>query len=543
MTSRLLDIHDLYVSFGRDKKEVKAVRGASLHIDEGETVSLVGESGSGKSVTALSVMRLLPYPFAWHPGGSIQFEGQDLLQADERALRAVRGRRIAMVFQEPMTSLNPLHSILKQITEILHHGSDISDDEAEQRTIELLELVGLPNAEKRLGALPHELSGGQRQRVMIAMALANNPKLLIADEPTTAVDVTIQAQLIRLVEELQEKLGMAVLWITHDLVIVRRISDRIYVMNEGEIKETGTPSKIYTNPEHEYTKHLLASRPKPNPNVRSNGADVIMQAEDLRVWFPITAGLLKRTVDHVKAVDGISLTIRAGRTVGVVGESGSGKTTLGLALLRLVKATGGEVSYLGRDLLAVSQKELRELRAEMQIVFQDPYGSLSPRMSIGQIITEGLRAHGWKATTDERRRKVSEVLEEVDLPSRFQDRYPHELSGGERQRVAIARALILEPKFVVLDEPTSALDMSVQAQMVELLRELQDRRNLAYMFISHDLQVVRSLADYLVVMHRGKIVEQGHATQVYDDPQEPYTRALMAAAFEIRVVEEEAVSM
>ncbi len=542
MARRLLDIRDLHVSFGHGAKEVKAVRGVSLHIDEGETVSLVGESGSGKSVTALSVMRLLPYPLASHPGGSIVFDGRELMGAPDHEMRAVRGNGIAMIFQEPMTSLNPLHSIEKQIREtlLLHTLSD--SEEARERTIELLHVVGLPDPEKRLAALPHELSGGQRQRVMIAMALANGPDLLIADEPTTAVDVTIQAQLIRLVERLQEQLGMAVLWITHDLVIVRKISDRIYVMNEGEIKETGSPNKIFEHPEHPYTRHLLDARPRPNPQIRANGAREVMRADDLRVWFPITAGLLKRTVDHVKAVDGVSLAIGAGRTVGVVGESGSGKTTLGLALLRLVKSTGGSVHYMGQDLLAFGKRELRDMRAEMQVVFQDPYGSLSPRMSVGQIIAEGLLAHGWKADRRERRRVIAEALGEVDLPADFQDRYPHELSGGERQRVAIARVLVLKPKFIVLDEPTSALDMSVQAQIVELLRDLQQKHDLAYMFISHDLQVVRSLADYLVVMHRGKIVERGPADEVFDDPQEPYTRALMAAAFEIRVVEEQAVS-
>ena len=543
MTSRLVEVNDLHVSFGHGEKEVRAVRGVSFHIDRGETVSLVGESGSGKSVSALSIVRLLPYPYAWHPAGSVLFDGQELMNAPEEQMRSLRGNRIAMVFQEPMTSLNPLHVIEKQITEVLFVHKKMHALDARARAIELLTLVGLPNPEKRLAAYPHELSGGQRQRVMIAMALANEPDLLIMDEPTTAVDVTIQAQLIRLVEQLQQRMGMAILWITHDLVIVRKISDRIYVMNEGEVKETGTPHEIYEHPKHPYTQHLLASRPKPNPNVRSNGAAEVMRAEDLRVWFPIKAGLLRRTVDHVKAVDGVSIAIGAGRTVGIVGESGSGKTTLGMAMLRLVdrKIVQGRVVFAGRDLLALAGEELRDARSEMQVVFQDPFGSLSPRMAVGQIIAEGLRAHGWKAKGDEARQVIGDALAEVGLDPEFQDRYPHELSGGERQRVAVARALVLKPRFLVLDEPTSALDMSVQAQIIDLLRDLQARHNLAYMFISHDLQVVRALADYVVVMKDGHIVEQGPADTIFDNPQQPYTRALMAAAFEIEVVEEEAV--
>jgi microcin C transport system ATP-binding protein len=543
MASRIVDITDLHVSFGHGDKEVKAVRGVSFHIDRGETVSLVGESGSGKSVSALSIVRLLPYPYAWHPAGSVRFDGQELMNAPEETMRSLRGNRIAMVFQEPMTSLNPLHVIEKQITEVLFVHKKMHPADARARAVELLNVVGLPNPEKRLAAYPHELSGGQRQRVMIAMALANEPDLLIMDEPTTAVDVTIQAQLIRLVKQLQERMGMAILWITHDLVIVRKISDRIYVMNDGEVKETGTAQEIFEHPQHPYTQHLLASRPKPNPNIRRNGATEMMRADDLKVWFPIKAGLLRRTVDHVKAVDGVSIVIGQGRTVGVVGESGSGKTTLGMAMLRLVdrKIVQGNVVFAGRNLLSMVGEELRDARSEMQVVFQDPFGSLSPRMSVGQIIAEGLRAHGWKARGDEARQVIGDALAEVGLDADFQDRYPHELSGGERQRVAIARSLVLKPRFLVLDEPTSALDMSVQAQIVDLLTQLQDRHDLAYLFISHDLQVVRSLADYLVVMKDGRIVEQGPADEVFDNPKEAYTRALMAAAFEIEVVEEESV--
>ncbi len=542
--ARLLEIRDLHVSFGRGPKEVKAVRGVSLDIDEGETVSLVGESGSGKSVTALSILQLLPYPKAWHPSGSILFRGQELIGAPEDVLRSVRGGQIAMVFQEPMTSLNPLHTVLQQITETLHLHRNLSEAEARSATIRLLELVGLAEPEKRLKAYPHELSGGQRQRVMIAMALANEPDLLIADEPTTSVDVTIQAQILKLVKEIQAQMGMAILWITHDLNIVRKISDRIYVMHDGEVKEVGSSQEIFERPRHPYTRHLLDSRPTGRAASSADGQE-ILRAEDMRVWFPIKAGVLRRTVDHVKAVDGVSLAIRAGQTVGVVGESGSGKTTLALAILRLTDRAdiSGRLVYMGQDVFALPKESMRRLRRDLQIVFQDPYGSLSPRMSVGQIISEGLLAHGLHAKTLEARRQlIAEALVEVGLEPEMQDRYPHEFSGGQRQRIAIARALVLKPKFVVLDEPTSALDMSVQAQILELLRDLQKKYNLAYMFISHDLQVVRALANYVVVMHLGKIVEQGPAEEVFEHPREPYTRALMAAALNLEVVEEAAVS-
>lgn len=542
--TRLLEIRDLHVSFGRGAGEVKAVRGVSLDIDEGETVSLVGESGSGKSVTALSILQLLPYPKAWHPAGSIKFRGQELMGAPEDVLRSVRGNQIAMVFQEPMTSLNPLHTVLRQISETLQLHRSMSDGQARAETIRLLELVGLSEPEKRLTAYPHELSGGQRQRVMIAMALANEPDLLIADEPTTSVDVTIQAQILKLVKSIQAQMGMAILWITHDLNIVRKISDRIYVMHDGEVKEVGSPEEIFERPQHPYTQHLLASRPKGRAAPVRADAPEIIRVEDMRVWFPIKAGILRRTKDYVKAVDGVSLAIRAGQTVGVVGESGSGKTTLALAMLRLVDQAQieGRLLYLGQDLFALAPEAMRRLRRDLQIVFQDPYGSLSPRMSVGQIISEGLIAHGLHAkTAEERRALIGEALAEVGLEPEMQDRYPHEFSGGQRQRIAVARALVLKPKFVVLDEPTSALDMSVQAQILELLRELQKKHDLAYMFISHDLQVIRSLADYVVVMHMGKIVEQGPADRIFEQPREPYTRALMAAALDLEVVEEAAV--
>ncbi|MFN8422341.1 MAG: ABC transporter ATP-binding protein [Anaerolineae bacterium] len=539
----LLAVDGLHVSFGRGEREVKAVRGVSFHVDPGETVALVGESGSGKSVSALSILQLLPYPKAWHPAGSIRLRGEELIGAPDARLRAIRGDRIAMVVQEPMTSLNPLHSIERQVSEVLMLHRRLLPPAARARTIELLELVGLPDARRRLAALPHELSGGQRQRVMIAMALANEPDLLIADEPTTAVDVTIQAQILKLVEELQARMGMAVLWITHDLGIVRKISDRVYVMHEGEIKESGATAEVFARPRHAYTRMLLAAQPGARQAPPPGDAPELARVTDLRVWFPLRRGILQRVTGHVKAVDGISLTVRAGRTVGVVGESGSGKTTLGLAMLRLVKATGGSLRFEGRDLLAVPPRELRALRSDLQVVFQDPFASLSPRMSVAQIIEEGLEAHGRLAKTEAARRAVvGELLTEVGLDPAMQDRYPHEFSGGQRQRIAIARALALRPRFIVLDEPTSALDMSWQAEILDLLRDLQRRHGLAYVFISHDLKVIRALADELIVMHEGRIVEQGPAEAIFDAPREPYTRALLAAALDLEVVEVEAVS-
>ncbi|MEO8083863.1 MAG: ABC transporter ATP-binding protein [Ardenticatenales bacterium] len=538
-----MTVDELRVTFGRGEREVKAVRGVSFHIDPGETVALVGESGSGKSVSALSILQLLPYPKAWHPGGSIRLRGEELIGAPAARLRAIRGDRIAMVFQEPMTSLNPLHSIEHQVSEVLMLHRRMLPPAARERTIALLELVGLPDAQRRLKAFPHELSGGQRQRVMIAMALANEPDLLIADEPTTAVDVTIQAQILRLVKELQEQMGMAVLWITHDLGIVRKISDRVYVMHEGEVKESGTTREVFTRPQHAYTRMLLAAQPGVRHARPPGDAPELLRVTDLRVWFPLRRGILQRVTGYVKAVDGISLTVRAGRTVGVVGESGSGKTTLGLAMLRLLKATGGSLQFDGRDLLAVPPRELRALRSDLQIVFQDPYASLSPRMSVAQIIEEGLEAHGRLAPTETARRAVlDDLLTEVGLEPAMQDRYPHEFSGGQRQRIAIARALALRPRFIVLDEPTSALDMSWQAEILDLLRDLQRRHGLAYLFISHDLKVIRALADELVVMHDGRIVEQGAAEAIFDAPREPYTRALLAAALDLEVVEAGAVS-
>ena len=536
----LVEVTDLAVSFGRDAREVKAVRGVSFAIRRGETFALVGESGSGKSVTALSLLQLLPYPFAWHPKGSIKVEGHEFMGAAMDTLHQIRGNRISMVFQEPMTSLNPLHNIERQINEVLSLHKGLAPGAARARTLELLQMVGLHDAEHRLGAYPHQLSGGQRQRVMIAMALANEPDLLIADEPTTAVDVTIQAQLLTLLRDLQRRLGMAVLLITHDLGIVRKMAERVAVMKDGAIVEEGATAAVFADPRHSYTQMLLAAEPKGAPLRPAAGAAAVMAGVDVKVHFPIKAGVFRRTVGYVKAVDGVTLTVRAGHTIGVVGESGSGKTTLGLALLRLLKSQGairfGDIDLQGKGFRAV-----RPLRREMQVVFQDPFGSLSPRMSVGQIVGEGLDIHRIGATADDRRALISGALREVGLDPETQDRYPHEFSGGQRQRIAIARAIVLKPKFIVLDEPTSALDMSVQAQIVDLLRELQRRHDLAYLFISHDLKVVRALASEVIVMRDGKVVELGSAESIFTVPRAPYTRALMAAAFELEAVETGAV--
>ena len=534
----LLRVRDLSVQFemGRAGK-FTAVDRVSFELHRGETLALVGESGSGKSVTALSVLQLLPYPLASHPSGTIEYRGEELLGAGEGRLREVRGNRIAMIFQEPMTSLNPLHTIEKQIGEALTIHKGLSREAARARIVELLQLVGLgEQAKKRLDAYPHQLSGGQRQRVMIAMALANEPDILIADEPTTAVDVTIQAQLLKLLKELQEKLGMAILFITHDLGVVRRLAHRVAVMNKGRIVEAGPVAEVFDKPQHDYTRHLLAAEPKGKAGARDANARTVLRGGDIRVWFPIKAGVFRRTIGHVKAVDGIDVNLKAGHTLGVVGESGSGKTTLGLALLRLERADGA-IEFDGRDIVKLRGGDLRPLRKEMQIVFQDPYGSLSPRMSVAEIVAEGLAIHEPGLSDAERDARVVSALNEVRLEPSTRHRYPHEFSGGQRQRIAIARALVLKPKLVVLDEPTSALDMSVQAQIVDLLRELQAKHGLAYVFISHDLKVVRALADDVLVMKDGKAVEQGTAAQIFESPQAPYTKALMAAAFEHKVVE------
>jgi microcin C transport system ATP-binding protein len=536
----LVEVKDLAVHFRVGSRTIEAVKGLSFSIAKGETLALVGESGSGKSVTALSVLQLLPYPAASHPKGSILVDGKEMVGANAATLTEVRGNRVAMVFQEPMTSLNPLHTIERQISEtlILHKG--LVPEAARARALELLQMVGLREAEKRLTAYPHELSGGQRQRVMIAMALANEPDLLIADEPTTALDVTIQAQILALLQDLQKKMGMAMLLITHDLGIVRHMADRICVMTGGEIVEQGKAADIFENPQHPYTQKLLAAEPGGKPERAARDAAPVMEASDVRVWFPIKKGVFRRTVDYIKAVDGISVTLREGRTLGVVGESGSGKTTLGLALLRLERSTG-EIRFGDTELHGLGESDVRPLRREMQIVFQDPYSSLSPRLSIGQIIGEGLAVHGIGKDAAEREELIEAALTEVGLDPAARHRYPHEFSGGQRQRVSIARALVLKPRLIVLDEPTSALDMSVQAQIVDLLRELQDHHKLAYMFISHDLRVVRALADEVLVMQHGKAVEHGLADEIFDAPKTPYTRALMAAAFDLAVAETDAI--
>ncbi|WP_407530514.1 ABC transporter ATP-binding protein [Methylobacterium oryzisoli] len=531
MTPALLSVEDLSVAFRQGGRETRAVDRVSFEIRPGETLALVGESGSGKSVTALSVLRLLDGA-AHHPGGRILFRGRDLLSLRETEMRRVRGADITMVFQEPMTSLNPLHRIADQIGEVLRLHRGMSEREARARTLDLLTLVGIRDAERRLSAYPHELSGGQRQRVMIAMALACEPDLLIADEPTTALDVTVQAQILALLADLKARLGMAMLFITHDLGVVRRVADRVCVMLQGRIVETGPVAEVFADPQHDYTRRLLAAEPKGRGNPVPDGAETLVEAGPVRVWFPIKQGFLRRTVGHVKAVDGVSVRVRAGETVGVVGESGSGKTTLGLALLRLT-ASEGPIVYLGRRLDGLSAGAMRPLRREMQVVFQDPYGSLSPRMSVAEIVEEGLLVQKTTRTPAERRDVVARALEDVGLDPEAMDRYPHEFSGGQRQRIAIARAMALDPRFVVLDEPTSALDMSVQAQIVALLRELQRRRGLGYLFISHDLKVVRALANRVMVMQNGQVVEEGEAETLFTAPRTAYTRALFAAAFDL----------
>ncbi|MDR6188193.1 microcin C transport system ATP-binding protein [Agrobacterium pusense] len=537
----LLSVRDLSVAFHQGGATSVAVDHVSFDLMSGEVVALVGESGSGKSVTANSILKLLPYPAASHPSGKILFDGKDMLTLPERSLRAVRGNDITMIFQEPMTSLNPLHTIERQIGEILELHQAITGSEARERTLELLRQVGIREPEKRLKAYPHELSGGQRQRVMIAMALANRPKLLIADEPTTALDVTVQAQILELLGDLKKQHGMSMLFITHDLGIVRKFADRVCVMTKGKIVETGTVEQVFNDPQHAYTRHLLAAEPKGEPPVSDSSKPVVMQGDDIKVWFPIKAGLMRRVVDHVKAVDGIDITLRAGQTVGVVGESGSGKTTLGLALSRLI-ASEGRISFIGQSIDHYSYEMMKPLRNRLQVVFQDPYGSLSPRMSVGEIVAEGLKVHERSLSADERDTRVATALEEVGLDPSTRWRYPHEFSGGQRQRIAIARAMVLKPRFVMLDEPTSALDMSVQAQVVDLLRDLQAKHELAYLFISHDLKVVKALANDLIVMRHGKVVESGPAAEIFASPQQDYTRALLAAAFHIEAVKTKAIS-
>ncbi|WP_347311314.1 ABC transporter ATP-binding protein [Defluviimonas sp. SAOS-178_SWC] len=525
--STVLDIRDLRVDFRQDGRIIHAVKGVSFSVGKGETVALVGESGSGKSVTALSTVALLGGNA--DVAGSVTYLGREMIGAPEPVLRDVRGNDISFIFQEPMTSLNPLHTLEKQLSESLALHQDLSGEAARARIVELLEKVGIDAPERRLADYPHQLSGGQRQRVMIAMALANGPELLIADEPTTALDVTIQAQILDLLADLKEREGLSLLFISHDLGIVRRIADRVCVMQGGEIVEQGPVAEIFANPQHPYTQKLLAAEPHGRPDPVAEGAEEIVRTEDLRIWFPIQRGLLRKTVGHVKAVNAASISVRAGETLGIVGESGSGKTTLALAIMRLI-ASEGPILYLGQDISRWRPRELRKLRRDMQIVFQDPYGSLSPRMTCEQIIAEGLTVHGVEEGRD-RREMVAEIMTEVGLDPATMERYPHEFSGGQRQRIAIARAMILRPKVVVLDEPTSALDMTVQVQIVELLRSLQRRYGLAYLFISHDLRVIRALSHKIIVMKAGDVVEAGTSAAIFDTPKSDYTRELMAAAF------------
>ncbi len=538
--SPLLSVQDLSVAFRQGGRETLAVDRVSFDLARGETLAIVGESGSGKSVTALSILKLLNYPSAHHPSGKVLFEGQDLIAADEDAMRKVRGNDITMVFQEPMTSLNPLHTIQRQIGEILELHKGLRGEAARTRTLELLELVGIRDAASRLDAYPHQLSGGQRQRVMIAMALANEPHLLIADEPTTALDVTVQAQILKLLKELQERLGMAMLFITHDLGIVRRIADRVCVMLKGQIVEQGPVAEIFGNPQHPYTQRLLAAEPKGRPAPVPDDAATLVEAGPIKVWFPIKTGFLRKTTGHLKAVDGISVKVRAGETLGVVGESGSGKTTLGLALLRLISSEG-PIVFLGDRIDGLSSAQVRPKRKDLQVVFQDPYGSLSPRMSVAEIVAEGLTVQAKQQSYAQRREVVAQALTDVGLDPSAMDRYPHEFSGGQRQRIAIARAMALDPRFIVLDEPTSALDMSVQVQIVELLRDLQARRQLGYLFISHDLKVVRAMAHRVVVMQNGRVVEEGPAETIFSQPRQAYTQALLAAALNLEPASSAAV--
>lgn len=539
MSKELLKVKNLTVDFktpdiDNSGRVFHAVKGVSFDIKAGQTVALVGESGSGKSVTALSVMRLLPYPTASHGDkSSITFENEELIGKNEKYMRSIRGSKIGMIFQEPQTALNPLHTVEKQISEILKIHQGMSGDKARKRTLELLDLVGLPHLKERLNAYPHELSGGQRQRVMIAMALANDPDLLIADEPTTALDVTIQAQILELLQDLQKKLGMAILLITHDLSVVEKMADYVCVMRHGEIVEQNDAKSLFAKPQHDYTKMLLDTIPRGTAQAFNKDAPIIMQGRDIKVSFPKNVNFFGKATSHVKAVDHIDITIRRGETLGVVGESGSGKSTLGFATLRLLDAQG-ELIFDGTDISNFKKKAMRPLRSRMQIVFQDPYSSLSPRMSVLQIIEEGLKLHRKDLSDKQRDELVVKALQDVHMDPETRHRYPHEFSGGQRQRIAIARAMVLAPELVILDEPTSALDVSVQAEIVDLLRELQHKHELSYMFISHDLRVVRAMSHSLLVMKDGKVIEHGSAADIFDNPKEEYTKALLDAAMNLK---------
>ncbi len=531
--SPLLSVSDLSVQFKTPGGNFDAVKHVSFSIEKGETLALVGESGSGKSVTALSLLQLLPYPLASHPNGSIKFNEEKIIGASEKKLRTIRGSQIGMIFQEPLTSLNPLHTIERQIAEVILLHKKASKAAVRARVIELLEFVGLPKLKDRLNAYPHQLSGGQRQRVMIAMALANDPELLIADEPTTALDVTIQAQVLELLDDLKKRLGMALLIITHDLKIVEKMADKVCVMKNGEIVEQKSKNDLFAAPAHDYTKMLLAAQPKGNTTPSNQNAAVLIEAKNLKVWFPAKKTFLGKPTSFVKAVDDVSFKIRQQQTLGVVGESGSGKTTLGLALLKLTQSEG-QVTFDGKDISDIKGNDLRNLRGDMQIVFQDPFGSLSPRMTVAQIIGEGLEVHRKDLKAADRDTLVIEALKDVRLDPETRHRYPHEFSGGQRQRISIARALVLHPKLLILDEPTSALDVSVQAQIVDLLRELQERHKLSYLFISHDLRVVKALAHDVMVMKDGVEVESGPAAEIFENPKTDYTKALLQAALHLK---------
>ncbi len=531
----LLRIQNLSVSFKTKDGPFCAVDNISFDIEKGQTVAIVGESGSGKSVTALAVMKLLPYPLAEHTGDSkILFEGKDLIQESDAQMRSIRGKKISMIFQEPLTALNPLHTIERQIGEVLFLHQRMNKSDAKARILELLDLVGLSNLKDRLNAYPHELSGGQRQRVMIAMALANDPEILIADEPTTALDVTIQAQILELLQDLKNRLGMALIIITHDLKIVEKMADTVCVMQHGNLVEKKDSKSLFAKPEHDYTKHLLSAQPKGDAIPANTNEPEILKANNIKVYFPIKTSRLFAPKEYVRAVEDVSLSVRRGQTLGVVGESGSGKTTLGMALLRLTPLHAGSINFDGTNISNHSRKMMKHLRADMQVVFQDPFGSLSPRMSVSDIIDEGLRVHQRVLSGHDRDDLVIETLKDVNMDPDTRHRYPHEFSGGQRQRISIARALILRPKFIVLDEPTSALDVSVQAQIIDLLRALQEKYNLAYMFISHDLRVVRALSHDVIVMKDGKVVESGAAQSVFDKPQQDYTKKLMAASLDLK---------
>lgn len=526
---QLLEVKNLSVSFRNSKGDIEAVKDVSFNIKKGELVAVVGESGSGKSVTALSIMQLLPYPLAYHPHGEIIFDGTDVMKLSEKQLQNIRGRRISMIFQEPMTSLNPLHTIEKQLTESILLHKNMSRKQAHKRCMELMELVELSSLKDRMDSYPHKLSGGQRQRVMIAMALACEPELLIADEPTTALDVTVQAQILKLLKDLQKKLGMAILLITHDLTIVKKISDRVCVMHQGKMVEEGKTSSIFKNPEHEYTKHLLSSEPKGKAIKIAQKSPVILETDNLKVSFPIRRNFFGRPISFVHAVKDACISLKQGETLGIVGESGSGKSTLAFAILRLLQSKGA-ITFNGQRIDRLAGDSIRPLRQEMQIVFQDPFASLNPRMSVFQIIEEGLKAHGIGESSHARDVLVYKAMEEVGLDPDMRNRYPHEFSGGQRQRIAIARALVLNPKLIILDEPTSALDLSVQSQIIDLLRRLQKEKKISYIFISHDLRVVRAISHRVLVMKDGAIVESGDTENIFEQPESDYTKALIKAS-------------